>query len=54
MADSIRIDDLAAEINRLVEDYGKQCTETTKECVNNVAKKTIKAKTDIPGKYRKV
>lgn len=31
MADSIRIDDLAAEINRLVEDYGKQCTETTKE-----------------------
>jgi len=31
MADSIRIDDLTAEINRLVEDYGKQCTETTKE-----------------------
>ena len=30
MADSIRIDDLAEEINRLVEDYGKQCTETTK------------------------
>jgi hypothetical protein len=41
MADSIRIDDLAAEINRLVKDYGKQCAETTKECVNNVAKKTV-------------
>lgn len=57
MADSIRIDDLAAEINRLVEDYGKQCTETTKECVNNVAKKTVsKLKQTSPvntGKYKK-
>lgn len=57
MADSIRIDDLAAEINRLVEDYGKQCAETTKECVNNVAKKTVsKLKQTSPvntGKYKK-
>lgn len=57
MADSIRIDDLAAEINRLVENYGKQCTETTKECVNNVAKKTVsKLKQTSPvntGKYKK-
>ena len=61
MADSIRIDDLAAEINRLVEDYGKQCTETTKECVNNVAKKTVSKlkqtspvnKSEHGGKYKK-
>lgn len=57
MANSIRIDDLAAEINHLVEDYGKQCTETTKECVNNVAKKTVsKLKQTSPvntGKYKK-
>ena len=41
MSDSIKIDNLAAEINRLVESYGKRCTATTKECVNKVAKKTV-------------
>lgn len=57
MSDSIRIDDLTAEINRLVEDYGKSCAATTKECVYNVAKRTVtKLKQNSPvrtGKYKK-
>ena len=57
MSDSIRIDDLTAEINRLVEDYGKSCAATTKKCVNNVAKRTVtKLKQNSPvrtGKYKK-
>lgn len=57
MSNSIRIDDLAAEINSLVEDYGKHCAATTKECVNNVAKRTVaKLKQNSPvatGKYKK-
>lgn len=57
MSNGIRIDDLTAEINRLVEDYGKSCATTTKECVNNVAKRTVtKLKQNSPvrtGKYKK-
>lgn len=57
MSNSIRIDDLTVEINRLVEDYGKHCTAATKECVNNVAKRTVaKLKQNSPvatGKYKK-
>ena len=57
MSNSIKIDDLVAEINSLVEDYGKHCAATTKECVNNVAKRTVaKLKQNSPvatGKYKK-
>ena len=61
MSDSNKIDNLAAEINRLVESYGKRCTATTKECVNKVAKKTVaRIKRNSPvrkaehgGKYKK-
>lgn len=61
MSDSIKIDNLAAEINRLVGDYGKQCAETTKECVHKVAKKTVSRikrnspvrKSEHGGKYKK-
>lgn len=55
MSNSIRIDDLAAEINSLVEDYGKHCAATTKECVNNVAKRTVaKLKQKFSGSNRKI
>lgn len=61
MSDSIKIDSMAAEINRLVENYGKDCAATTKECVNKVAKKTVaRLKQNSPvrkgehgGKYKK-
>lgn len=57
MSNLVQIDDLADEISRLVSDYGKQCTETTKDCVNTVAKKTLqRIKQGSPektGKYKK-
>ena len=61
MSDNIKIDSMAAEINRLVENYGKDCAATTKECVNKVAKKTVaRLKQNSPvrkgehgGKYNK-
>ena len=53
MSNLVQIDDLADEISRLVSDYGKQCTETTKDCVNTVAKKTLqRIKQGSPEKYR--
>lgn len=57
MSNLVQIDDLTDEISRLVSDYGKQCTETTKDCVNTVAKKTLqRIKQGSPektGKYKK-
>ena len=57
MSNLVQIDDLTDEISRLVSDYGKQCTETTKDCVNTVAKKTLqRIKQGSPektGKYTK-
>ena len=57
MSNHIQIDDLADEISRLASEYGKHCAETTKECVNSVAKKTLqKIRENSPektGKYKK-
>lgn len=50
MSDSIRIDDLTAEINRLVEDYGKSCAATTKRMRIQCCKKdSDKTKTKLSG-----
>ena len=42
MSNSIKIDGLADEINGLIVNYGKRCTEVTKECVTKVAGSTLK------------
>ena len=57
MSDHIQIDNLADEISHLVSEYGKHCTETTKDCVNAVAKKTLQRirqkSPEKTGKYKK-
>lgn len=57
MGNSIKIDNLADEINGLIANYGKHCTEVTKECVTKVAGNTLKKiKKNSPvktGKYKK-
>lgn len=57
MADNIKIDNMATEINRLLQEYSKKCASDTKECVNSVAKKTVaRLKQTSPvktGKYKK-
>ena len=57
MSNSIKIDGLADEINGLIVNYGKRCTEVTKECVTKVAGSTLKKiKKNSPvktGKYKK-
>ena len=57
MSNSIKIDNLADEINDLIANYGKRCTEVTKECVTKVAGNTLKKiKKNSPvktGKYKK-
>lgn len=52
-----KIDSMASELNKLLQEYAKETSETTKDCVNTVAKKTLsKVRNTSPkktGKYKK-